>query len=54
MFQRKIAKDLLQKLGVIVHLDGVGYVTSQSVGEGTPITEGMEVTLQLAPKYSVE
>ena len=50
----KVAKDLLQKMGLIVHLDGVGYVTSQSVGEGTPITEGMEVTLQLAPKYSVE
>ena len=50
----KIAKDLLQKLGVIVHLDGVGYVTAQSVGEGTAITDGMEITLQLSPKYSVE
>lgn len=50
----KIAKDLLQKLGVIVHLDGVGYVTAQSAGEGTAITDGMEITLQLSPKYSVE
>ena len=50
----KIAKDLLQKLGVIVHLDGVGYVTAQSVGEGTAITDGMEITLQLSPKYLVE
>ena len=50
----KIAKDLLQKLGVIVHLDGVGYVTAQSVGEGTAITDGLEITLQLSPRYSVE
>ena len=51
----KVAKDVLQKLGVSsVHLDGVGYVSSQSVGEGTPITEGMEITLVLSPKFSVE
>lgn len=50
----KIAKDLLQKLGLIVHLDGVGYVNNQSIGEGVPITEGMEITLQLSSRYLVE
>jgi len=35
-------------------LDGVGYVTEQSVSEGTAITDGMEITLKLNPKYSVE
>ena len=50
----KIAKDLLQKLGLIVHLDGVGYVNAQSIGEGVPITEGMEITLQLSSRYLVE
>ena len=53
-FSSKIAKDVLEKLGVIVHLDGVGYVTEQSIAEGTPITPGMEITLKLAPKYSTE
>ena len=53
-FSSKIAKDDLEKLGVIVHLDGVGYVTEQSIAEGTPITPGMEITLKLAPKYSTE
>ena len=50
----KIAKDLLQKLGLIVHLDGVGYVNSQSVGEGGQITNGMEITLGLSPRYTAE
>ena len=50
----KVAKDVLTKLGVKVNLDGVGYVQEQSVGENTPITEGMEITLKLNPKFSVE
>ena len=50
----KVAKDLLQKMGLIVHLDGVGYVTSQSVGEGVVISDGMEITLQLSPRYVIE
>ena len=50
----KVAKDLLQKMGLIVHLDGVGYVTSQSVAEGVVISDGMEITLQLSPRYTVE
>ena len=44
-------KDILQKLGLKVKLDGVGYVTEQSVAPGTDITNGMEITLKLAPKY---
>ena len=48
----KIAKDVLQKLGIKVKLDGVGYVTEQSIPPGTAITNGMEITLKLAPKYT--
>ncbi len=50
----KIAKNLLETLGIHVKLDGVGYVISQSIPEGTPITEGLEISLQLAAKFSVE
>ena len=50
----KKAKAILQKLGLKVNLDGVGYVTSQSVPEGTIITPNMEVNLSLATKYSIE
>ncbi len=50
----KEAKDILQKLGIKVKLDGVGYVTEQSVSEGTDITAGLEINLTLAPKFSAE
>ena len=50
----KVAKSVLQNLGIKVNLDGVGYVTSQSVSEGTTITNGMEIMLTLNPKYSLE
>ena len=50
----KVATNLLNQLGVKVNLDGVGYVTSQSIAENTPIAEGMEITLTLSPKFSVE
>lgn len=48
----KVAKDLLQKMGVKVNLDGVGYVTGQSISEGTEITEGLEIILTLQPKFN--
>ena len=47
----KQAEDLLRLLGVNVKLEGNGYVTAQSVGAGTLITAGMEVTLALSPKF---
>ena len=47
----KVSKDVLQKLSLKVNLNGVGYVVEQSVAPGTGITEGMEITLNLAPKY---
>lgn len=50
----KVAKDILQKMGVKVNLEGVGYVVGQSVPEGTPITEGIEINLQLSPKFAAE
>lgn len=48
----KEARDLLQKLGIKVNLNGVGYVTEQSISEGTKITEGLEMNLTLAPKFT--
>lgn len=48
----KVAKELLEKMGVTVKLDGVGYVTAQSIPADTKITEGLEITLTLAPKFS--
>ena len=50
----KEAKDILQKLGISTKLDGVGYVTEQSIPEGTEITKGLEMSLKLSPKFSVE
>ena len=48
----KVAKDLLQKLSIKVTLDGVGYVTEQSITAGTEITPNMEIKLTLQPKFS--
>lgn len=50
----KVAKDLLEKLGVKVKLDGVGYVTAQSIPSETKITEGLEITLTLSPKFTTK
>ena len=50
----KVAKSLLQNLNIKVNLNGVGYVTAQSIPEGTPISEGMEINLTLNPKFSME
>ena len=50
----KEAKMLLEELNIKVNLDGVGYVKSQSVGEGVEITPGMEITLVLEPKYKLD
>lgn len=48
----KIAKDLLQKLGLKVNLDGVGYVTAQSIAPGTEIGTNNEIILTLQPKFT--
>lgn len=48
----KVAKNLLQQLGIKVTLDGVGYVTAQTIPEGTKITDNLEITLTLAPKFT--
>lgn len=49
----KVAKNLLQKLGIKVTLEGVGYVSEQSIPENTDITTGMEIKLVLNPKFTV-
>lgn len=48
----KVAKNLLQKLGLNVTLDGYGYITEQSLPEGTKITPNLDITLKAAPKFS--
>ncbi len=48
----KVASNLLNLLGIKVKLDGVGYVTGQSVAPKTAITDGMEISLTLSPKFS--
>lgn len=48
----KVAKDLLNKLGIKVKLNGVGYVVGQTIPEGTVITEGLEIELTLSPKFT--
>ncbi len=47
----KLAEAVSSLLKVKVHLEGTGYVTNQSLPEGTPITKGMELSLSLAPKF---
>lgn len=47
----KVAKSLLEKLGINVVLDGVGYVVEQSSPENTAITPGLEIKLTLNPKF---
>lgn len=47
----KEATDILKLLGVKVKLEGSGYVTNQSVPEGTSINAGMEITLSLNKKF---
>lgn len=48
----KVASSVLNLLGVKVKLEGVGYVTAQSIAENTQITEGMEIVLTLNPKFT--
>lgn len=48
----KEAKKILEMLGLKVKLDGSGYVNNQSIGENTEISNGMEITLSLSPKYN--
>lgn len=48
----KVASSILNLIGVKVNLEGVGYVTAQSITENTQVTEGMEITLTLNPKFT--
>ena len=49
----KTATDILKELGIRVTLDGVGYVYEQSIAEGTPISDGLEIKLSLRPRFEV-
>ncbi|MBQ3307251.1 MAG: PASTA domain-containing protein [Bacilli bacterium] len=48
----KVAANLLMQLGIKVNMDGVGYVVSQSVPEGTDITPGLEITINSSPRFA--
>lgn len=50
----KVAKDLLENLGIKVKLEGVGYVKTQSIPKDTKITPGLEMILTLEPKFQAE
>ena len=50
----KVAKELLEQMGISVKLDGVGYVTGQSIPKDTKIVDGLEMTLTLQPKFTME
>ena len=50
----KNAKDILQKLGLKVTIEGIGYVTEQSYPEGTPIIDGTEIILKCSPRYTTD
>ena len=47
----KLAKQISEELGLKVKLDGVGYVTKQSINPGSKIEKGKEIVLTLNPKY---
>ena len=47
----KLAKQIAEELGLKVKLDGVGYVTKQSINPGSKIEKGKEIKLTLNPKY---
>lgn len=53
-YSSKDAEILLTLLGVNVKFNGVGYVTGQSVPAGSNVTNAMEITLELSPKFSDE
>ena len=50
-YSNKLATSVLELLGITVTTEGTGYVTAQSLPEGSPITKGMEIHLTLAPKF---
>lgn len=50
-YSSKEASTLLKLLDVKIKTEGKGYVTNQSIESGTVITEGMEITLTLNPKF---
>lgn len=53
-FSRNSVEAYLKLLGVPYHIEGYGYVSDQSVKPGTPIEEGMEISITLSQKYNIE
>lgn len=53
-YSSKEASTYLSLLGIPYRLEGNGYVLSQSIPVGTPLSSSVEVVLTLAPKFEVE
>lgn len=53
-YSRKEAQTLLELLNINCKIEGTGYVNNQSIAEGTQITNGMEIILNLTPKFQSE
>ena len=53
-YSLKEADTLLSYYGISYTFTGSGYVTAQNIPEGTPITDGLVLTVTLAPKYVIE
>lgn len=52
-YSLKDAKTLMKLLNVAVTSNGSGYVVSQSIEKDTPVTEGLEISLSLQPKFEI-
>ncbi len=50
-YSLKDAKQLLTILGLKIKTSGTGYVTEQSISEGTEINKGDEITITLSDKF---
>lgn len=46
--------ELFQLLNISYHIEGYGYVTSQSIPTGTDIKENMKIDIKLEEKYQLE
>lgn len=51
---KKEVINVIKILNIDYEIEGNGYVVSQDILEGTPITEGLKIKLTLADKYNVD
>lgn len=51
---RNSVEAYLRLLGISYQLEGYGYVSSQSITPGTPVSKDMDVYIKLQQKYNIE